>query len=143
METSYTKGPYLGGADSSPHSQSGILLKSQVTTKKAGDKKEKAQKAIATKKWAWNLTPPKEGDSKIRNCEGKTYNWCMNYAVCTVHMAAECKIEPGMAPPKKGYMDDKAKKVLALSQAFQSIMDAQDNEDSNEEADGDSVFACE
>jgi hypothetical protein len=118
------------------------FYQSQSTPKKGGDKREKARKARAVKKWAWKSVPPKEGEPKSKNVEGKTYNWCLNHASWTVHTAAECKINQGnhgASTHKKGSTGDKVKKALALSQAYQSIMDAQDEEDSNGETDGESV----
>jgi hypothetical protein len=119
------------------------LYKSQATSKKGGEKKEKAKKAKANKKWAWKLIPPKEGDTKTKNFEGKVYHWCINHASWTVHTAAECKINQGNTTTKKEHTGIKPKKAFALSQAYQTIMEADDEDDSNGETDDDSMSGRE
>jgi hypothetical protein len=114
------------------------------SAKKGGtSKKERAKKTKLSKKWVWKTVPPKVSEPKSKSFDGKVYNWCTNHASWTVHTASECKFGQGNngapAHKKKTSSSDNAKKVLALSQAFQSIMNAPDDDDSNGETDGDSV----
>ena len=48
-------------------------------------KKEKVRKAkLVTKKLAWKLVPPKDGEPRTKNFDGRDYHWCTNHASWTV-----------------------------------------------------------
>lgn len=102
----------------------------------AAEKKEKSRKAKVAKKWAWKLVPPAEGDAKSKIFDGKSYHWCINHASWTVHTLAECNIKDEVRPVPKDQQCNKVKKALALSAAYNTIME-DDDEGSNNARDED------
>ena len=41
--------------------------------------------------WAWKKIPPNDKDPKTKKKNNKTYHWCFNYQMRTLHTLAECK----------------------------------------------------
>jgi hypothetical protein len=41
-------------------------------------------------KYAWKKTAPKDGESKTKPYEDRTYHWCGKHKLWTIHMEAEC-----------------------------------------------------
>jgi hypothetical protein len=74
--------------------------------------------------------------SKSKSFDGKTYHWCINHASWTVHTLAECNVTDGACASSKDLNKrrNKAKEALALSVAYSTIMDG-DDEGSNEALD--------
>jgi hypothetical protein len=48
---------------------------------------------------AWKLKPPAKGESHTKKNNNKTFNWCKNHKMWTLHTTAECK---GVAPKGEG-----------------------------------------
>jgi hypothetical protein len=48
---------------------------------------------------SWKLKPPGKGDKHTKKVNKKTFNWCKNHKMWTVHTTAECK---GVAPKGEG-----------------------------------------
>ena len=41
--------------------------------------------------WAWKKIPPNDKDPKTKKKNNKTYHWCFNHQMWTLHTLAECK----------------------------------------------------
>lgn len=48
---------------------------------------------------AWKLKPPGKGESHTKKIKNKTFNWCKNHKMWTLHTTAECK---GVVPKGEG-----------------------------------------
>ena len=113
------------------------LKKSQVRNSKKKKPTSKADK-ISKKgdgkksdkykdKWAWKEVPPKEGEPKVKQVNGKTYHWCRYHNAWTIHTEEECNLKD-----KK----PKAKEQEEVEANEASVEDDDDN-DSNTGGDDD------
>lgn len=44
-------------------------------------------------KWAWKDVPPKTGEAKVKNTNGKKYHWCHHHKRWTLHKPEECNLK--------------------------------------------------
>ncbi len=84
---------------------------SKTNNKKAQPNREKPQ---------WMSVPPKEGEPKTKEIDGKVYHWCPKHDAWTRHTPQECKGKgykiQKMNPPKVDEDKPKVKLQAALSQ---------------------------
>jgi hypothetical protein len=122
-------GPYVSKEDQ-------IVALTAKVEELAKTKKDSQSKRSKTKsgtdKWAWKKVGPKQGEKHTKAKDGKTYNWCPNHIMWTIHTSSECTLTPKRTETKKGTEEDfQSKKAFTLAEAYQAIWEAQDDEDSN------------
>jgi hypothetical protein len=83
---------------------------------KGKNKKNNADKVKQKKDEAWKKVPPKDGEKKTKEHDGRTYHWCVHHMAWTMHDPKECRL--GLE--RKG--DDKgAKPSVVAASATTSI----------------------
>jgi hypothetical protein len=70
------------------HDEDIIALKAEIEKLKSG----KSKKTYTTP--AWKAVAPKEGQPKVKTNNGKTYHWCPNHLLWTIHTPGECNKIP-------------------------------------------------
>jgi hypothetical protein len=112
------------------------MMKGFKHSKQSGrqNPKHNMGKKNANDREGWKLIPPKKGESWKKIVDGKTYHWCPNHNMWTIHPVAECRLGKGKEPVKKHTSKGKNQKGFALK-AYQALMeDDEDEELSNDEA---------
>ena len=83
---------------------------------KGKNKKNNADKVKQKKDEVWKKVPPKDGEKKMKEHDGRTYHWCVHHMAWTMHDPKECRL--GLE--RKG--DDKsAKSSVVAASATTSI----------------------
>ena len=87
--------------------QKAAMGKTQAN-KKAQPKKTKEQKKKTSEKWAWKNKRPKDNDGKegntfVKNFEGKKYYWCLHHnngaGMWTLHHPNDCEANKAITSP--------------------------------------------
>jgi hypothetical protein len=68
-------------------------LQAEIQAMKAtqgGSNNSDAKAKAKEEKYAWKKIPPKEGESKSKPYEDRTYHWCGKHKLWTIHTEAEC-----------------------------------------------------
>lgn len=63
---------------------------------------------VREREWAWKKIPPKSGEPNKKLMKGKTYHWCPNHLMWTIHTPQECtgKKARGVPPPVNANKDN-------------------------------------
>jgi hypothetical protein len=112
--------------------------KGKSNNKTAGNKgrkdNNKDQKKENTKP-AWMTVKPKEGEPKKKTVDDKEYFWCHKHESWGRHKAEDCEGKgikrSDLKSNKKGNNSQKDKKTLKLSRALTSIVEDDDDEESD------------
>jgi hypothetical protein len=85
-------GTWQPALEKSPMSELSALSAKVVEWQK--DKKGKGkQKIVKNEKNAWKFVVPSDGDPKVKEYDGRTYNWCHKHGYWTMHHPSECKLQ--------------------------------------------------
>ena len=85
--------------------------KKQKKGQKNKNKKNKNDKAKQKKDEAWKKIPPKDGEKKEKEHDGRTYHWCIHHMAWTMHSPQDCRL----GKERKG--GDKVAKPATVSAA--------------------------
>jgi hypothetical protein len=94
-----------------------------------------AKKSPNRREEPWMLIAPKEGETKTKDFNGKTWHWCPNHKKWCVHKPEDCKgISKGSAPEKKGELKNtkyggKPERKAQFARAYASLAEESDDDD--------------
>jgi hypothetical protein len=110
-------------------------LKLQQGKPKGQGRKNKAKGEAD--QWAWKKIAPKSGEMHTKSRDGKTYHWCPNHIMWTIHTSGQCTLTTKRKDNTKGGVAEAPpKKAFTLDEAYQMIWEAQDDEGSNGDGPG-------
>jgi hypothetical protein len=65
-------------------------VQAMKVTQSGGSQSKDAKAKAREEKYAWKKVAPKEGESKTKPFEDRTYHWCGKHKFWTIHTEAEC-----------------------------------------------------